>query len=287
MARIDNLDGGELARLKARISALENATPLSNTSVERGRLRMYDGSELLIQNGNLTVSGTATITGALNGSGTVTWTGTSNLNGPVNIAGLATLNNNLVLGTGTIKAGTITIDKLGAYGGRIVSSNSLFLEAPAGQAIIVSPYLGVAGPSNFQGNVDVTGNHTVSGTKSFRMDHPTKPGYWIQHGSTESPISGTEYTGTGTFDASGECLVTLPDYFEAVNKLENRTVHLTAIGRPFMVGVDRVVGGKFTAYGNAGREFDWVVKAERFGGDFEVEPKKPEDDYPSSSYFGQ
>ena len=287
MARIDNLDGGELARLKARMTASENASPLANSSVERGRLRLYDGSLLLIENGNLTVSGTATITGILNGSGTVTWTGPSNWNGPTNIGGSCTitgtlqvdstttlngnvtLNSNLTLGTGKIVAGVVTIDKLGTASGRIWSSGQMVID---GTSIYLSSSTTVAGP------LGVTGDLNVTGAKNFRMDHPTKPGHWILHGSTESPISGTEYTGTGTFNANGECAVSLPDYFESLNKLRNRTVQITAIGQPFMVGTDRVSGGEFIAYGQAGRDFDWCVRAERFGGDFEVEQIKVEGD---------
>jgi hypothetical protein len=110
------------------------------------------------------------------------------------------------------------------------------------------------------------------------MDHPVKPGHWIQHGSTESPTSGTEYWGKDTFDSSGECVVALPDYFEALNKPENRIVHMTPIGRPFPFGAEEIEDGKFIAYGEPGRRFTWSVKAERFGGDFEVEPKKAEGD---------
>jgi hypothetical protein len=260
---------------------------------------MYDGSSLLIEDGNLTVSGTGTVTGTFNVTGTLGVTGPSNLSGPVSITGATTiagptditgaatisgtanisgattidgavtLNNDLTLGTGKIVAGVVTIDKLGGDGGRVASSSVLYLVAGAGNFVRVSPDLVVSG------SMTVNGDQVVTGTKSFRMDHPTKPGWWIQHASTESPISGTEYTGTGTFDAVGECVVTLPDYFEALNKPGNRTVQLTAIGRPFMVGADRVVGGKFTTYGQAGREFDWLVKAERFGGDFEAESEKP------------
>jgi hypothetical protein len=284
MARIDNLDGGELARLKARISALENASPLANSSVERGQLRMYSGSSLLIEDGNLSVTGTATIAGFLNGSGTVTWTGPSNWNGPVNIGGTCTitgnttLNANLTLGTGKIIAGTLTIDKEGTFGGRIVSTNSLILQAATAQGVLIAPYLGVSGPSRLEGNVEIVGNQTVTGTKSFRMDHPTKPGHWIQHGSTESPVSGTEYWGRDTFDDSGECVVELPDYFEALNKERNRATMVFAVGRPFLVGSEDIADGKFVAYGEPGREFRWLVKAERFGGDFDVEPEKVEGD---------
>jgi hypothetical protein len=281
MARVDNLDNGEFARLKKRLSALENATPLANSSVERGQLRMYSGSSLLIQDGNLSVTGTATIAGLLNGSGTVTWTGPSNWNGPVNIGGTCTitgnttLNANLTLGTGSIKAGPITIDNQGAYAGRIASSSSLLLDV-TGSTVVTSP-LTVEGKItaindlDVGGNLKVTGNQTVLGSKSFLMDHPVKPGWNIQHGSTESPVSGTEYWGRDTFDDSGECVVELPDYFEALNKERNRATMVFAVGRPFLVGSEDIVDGRFVAYGEPGREFRWLVKAERFGGDFETE----------------
>jgi hypothetical protein len=142
-----------------------------------------------------------------------------------------------------------------------------------GRFLIVSPSgTAVTGPFSTSGLATLA-SLAVSGSKSFRMPHPLKAGYDIQHGSTESPISGTEYTGEGTFDSAGECVVQLPEYFEALNKPRNRTVQLTPIGRPFQVGSERIVDGRFTAYGDSGRSFFWTAKAERFGGDFDVEPE--------------
>ena len=94
---------------------------------------------------------------------------------------------------------------------------------------------------------------------------------YLMHASTESPISGTEYTGTGTFATNGQCFVQLPDYFEALNKLTNRTVQITPIGTPFQVGSEEITAGSFTVYGTAGRKFFWLAKAERFNADFLVE----------------
>jgi hypothetical protein len=112
----------------------------------------------------------------------------------------------------------------------------------------------------------------VEGVKNFLMDHPTRPGYKLVHGSTESPVSGTEYWGTATLQ-SGSATVTLPDYFEALNKLENRAVFLTPLNDPQPLAVTPVIDGRFTVSGSGECDFYWLVKAERFGGDFEVEPK--------------
>jgi hypothetical protein len=114
------------------------------------------------------------------------------------------------------------------------------------------------------GPVLVIGGLTVSGTKNFVMDHPTQPGYMLKHASTESPHNGVEYWGSVTLDASGEAVVTLPDYFEALTYPDNRNVQVTAIGRATVpASADRISAGAFTVYGAAGQDVDWLVKAVR------------------------
>jgi hypothetical protein len=114
------------------------------------------------------------------------------------------------------------------------------------------------------GPILVTGGLTVSGTKNFVMDHPTTPGWSLKHASTESPHNGVEYWGSGTLDSTGQAVITLPGYFEALTNTDNRNIQLTPIGRATVpMSADRITAGKFTAYGNAGQEFDWLVKAVR------------------------
>ncbi len=114
------------------------------------------------------------------------------------------------------------------------------------------------------GPVLIAGGLTVSGTKNFVMDHPTKPGYILKHASTESPHNGVEYWGTITLDNNGEAVVALPDYFEALTYPDNRNVQVTAVGRATVpVSADRINAGSFTVYGAAGQEVDWLVKAVR------------------------
>jgi hypothetical protein len=114
------------------------------------------------------------------------------------------------------------------------------------------------------GPILVTGGLTVSGTKNFVMDHPTTPGWSLKHASTESPHNGVEYWGSATLDATGQAVIELPAYFEALTYPDNRNIQLTPIGRTTVpMSADRIASGKFTAYGNAGQEFDWLVKAVR------------------------
>jgi len=119
------------------------------------------------------------------------------------------------------------------------------------------------------GAVTVQGSLGVTGSKNFIMDHPTKPGMLLVHGSTESPVSGVEYWGYGTVGANGEDVIVLPEYFEALAKPDNRTAFVT--GRGEALDWSDIVDGTVTVYGNPGTKYSWLVKAERFGGDFEVE----------------
>ena len=120
--------------------------------------------------------------------------------------------------------------------------------------------------------VYINGGLSVSGTKNFVMDHPTKPGMELLHASTESPVSGIEYWGTETLDASGSATVTLPDYFEALAKPDGRVNLVWANG--VALEWTAIASGAFTVTGPAGTSFSWLVKAERYGGDFEVERTK-------------
>ncbi|HSL89234.1 MAG TPA: hypothetical protein VK870_08025, partial [Ignavibacteriaceae bacterium] len=80
----------------------------------------------------------------------------------------------------------------------------------------------------FSGNVNVTG--TISkGGGSFKIDHPLDPANkYLYHSFIESPDMKNIYDGTVITDASGFATVTLPDWFEALNK--DFRYQLTVIG---------------------------------------------------------
>lgn len=285
---------------------------LQNAAIGNAGIRVYDGGWIRIEDGGLQVTGTANVSGRLEGDGTLEWdgpsyfngtttvrgnfgttgsatiTGSTTISGSLNVSGPATLNNSLSVGSGQILAGDVTITPSGGGavkvgnlqidgddGGTIRSGSTIYLEGSGLNSVRVVGQLSVSSLLCFQ---KITATELdVVGSKNFRMDHPTKPGHWLRHGSTESPVSGTEYTGRATIAANGEAVVELPQYFEGLNKPEGRTVQLTPVGRPFPVGADDIEDGQFIAYGEPGREVFWLVKAERFGGDFLLEEPVPPD----------
>jgi hypothetical protein len=66
----------------------------------------------------------------------------------------------------------------------------------------------------------------AANTKSFVIDHPTKPGMKLQHGSLEGPENGVYVRGK----IQGK-VIELPDYWIGLVDEETITVQLTAIGR--------------------------------------------------------
>jgi hypothetical protein len=80
----------------------------------------------------------------------------------------------------------------------------------------------------FFGNVNVTGTLSKGGG-SFKIDHPLDPqNKYLYHSFVESPDMKNIYDGTVTTDASGYATVTLPEWFEALNK--DFRYQLTVIG---------------------------------------------------------
>mgnify|MGYP003396867192 CR=1 FL=1 len=277
------------ADLFRRIAALEQAAPGGNTAVSRGRTRFVGNESILVQGsgkveGWWIVTGTQRVTGLLEGSGTLDWTGPTNLRGAVQLigntnvtgtlgvtgattlAGAVTLNTSLTVGTGHIQVGPIRIDKGGAYGGRIVSSGAALVLDAGGSVIVEADYL-VARAGSF---TDLSASGTIAAhIKTFLIPHPQMPDHVLRHGATESPVSGVEYWGEETLPESGVLTVTLPDYFEALTKQDNRAVLVTARG--FVADWGDITDGTFTVTGTPGGRFSWLVKAERTGADFVIE----------------
>jgi len=86
-----------------------------------------------------------------------------------------------------------------------------------------------------QSNLNVGGNLAVGGnlTKasgSFEIDHPLDPANkYLYHSFVESPDMMNIYNGNVTTDAAGNATVTLPDWFEALNR--DFRYQLTVIGQ--------------------------------------------------------
>jgi hypothetical protein len=115
--------------------------------------------------------------------------------------------------------------------------------------------------------VNIPGDLNVTGTKNFNIPHPAKPGYRLVHSAIEGPEAGVYYRGEATL-INGEATVTLPEYFEALTRLEGRTVQLTCKNGWSPLFIDgEIVNGKFkvrtTGNGNLNQVFHWEVKAIR------------------------
>jgi hypothetical protein len=80
----------------------------------------------------------------------------------------------------------------------------------------------------FYGDVDVDGNLTKA-AGSFKIDHPLDPSEkYLYHSFVESPDMMNIYNGNVTTDAQGNAIVTMPDWFEALNR--DFRYQLTVIG---------------------------------------------------------
>ncbi len=81
---------------------------------------------------------------------------------------------------------------------------------------------------HFTGDVEVFGSLTKS-SGSFKIDHPLDPEHkYLYHSFVESPDMMNIYNGNVVTDASGYATVTLPDWFEALNR--DFRYQLTVIG---------------------------------------------------------
>ena len=117
---------------------------------------------------------------------------------------------------------------------------------------------------SFTGDVHVTGAITAS-VKHFKIDHPLDPANkYLVHASVESSEMKNIYDGVVVLDRSGEAVVDLPDWFEAVNG--NFRYQLTAIGAPSpgLYIAQKISGNRFKIAGGAPAvEVSWQVTAVR------------------------
>lgn len=127
------------------------------------------------------------------------------------------------------------------------------------------------------GGIYIAGTMTASGTKSFRIPHPTKPDLDLVHAAVEAPVAGLHYGPYRTqLDDDGSAVVDLPEYFEALTAPDERDAIVQAIGRPFPTGADDVVNGQVRVYGDPGRTVSVHVWARRGDddGQFDLEPPR-------------
>ena len=139
--------------------------------------------------------------------------------------------------------------------------------------------------AEFAGDVEVNGAFNVigGGTKNFKIDHPLDPeNKYLYHAAIESSEVLNIYSGNITTDENGEATVTLPDWFEAVNR--DFRYQLTAVGTfaQAIVGAE-IKKNKFTIKTNApGVKVSWQVTGIRSDAAIRKHPFKVEEDKPQA-----
>ena len=140
------------------------------------------------------------------------------------------------------------------------------------------PYAGY-----FSGNVRVTGMLTKGGG-SFRIDHPLDPkNKYLSHSFVESPDMMNIYNGNITTDGQGEAVVTLPNYFDALNR--DFRYQLTVIGQfAQAIVAEKIKGNRFKIKTDKPKvEVSWQVtgiRQDKFAEEnrIQVETEKPKNE---------
>jgi hypothetical protein len=184
-------------------------------------------------------------------------------------------------GTGTtIRFGSAeSIEDAGVFiigtGGNDLQTIELFTDQRAliGTSLIV----GELGPSGndltvkngnvtlTNGNVSVAGNLDITGTLTkgggaFKIDHPLDPAdKYLSHSFVESPDMKNVYDGVVELDRQGEAVVTLPAWFEALNR--DFRYQLTPIGgfAPVYIAQEIQNSRFLIAGGQPGMKISWQV----------------------------
>jgi hypothetical protein len=140
-------------------------------------------------------------------------------------------------------------------------------ESSGGTGVYAEGYTGISAKSLatggdagfFDGNVTVIGNLFKSGG-SFKIDDPIDPaGKYLSHSFVESPDMKNVYDGVVTTDASGLATVTMPDWFEALNR--DFRYQLTTLGQPAQTWIaKKIANGQFTIQTDKpGVEVSWQI----------------------------
>ncbi|OFW31338.1 MAG: hypothetical protein A3J28_00800 [Acidobacteria bacterium RIFCSPLOWO2_12_FULL_60_22] len=133
------------------------------------------------------------------------------------------------------------------------------------------------------GNLTVDGNLQVSGgTKNFKIDHPLDPANkYLVHAAIESSDVMNLYNGNAVLDENGEAWVSLPEWFETLNR--DFRYQLTAIGAPGpnLYVAEEIQGNRFQlAGGKPGMKVSWQVTGIRHDPYLEAHRMKVEEDKP-------
>jgi len=123
---------------------------------------------------------------------------------------------------------------------------ALYAQNTGTSPAIVGVNVGGGGPAAYlSGDVTVTGTLSKGGG-AFKIDHPLDPeNKYLYHSFVESPEMMNVYNGNAVTDADGYAVVTLPEYFEVLNR--DFRYQLTVIGEfAQAIVAKKIAGNQFT-----------------------------------------
>ena len=140
--------------------------------------------------------------------------------------------------------------------------------------------------TTFTGNVDAlstfaVGDRIQKGSGTFAIDHPLDPeNKLLFHSFVESPDVKNIYDGIGSFNASGEAVISLPNYFEALHDGQVRyQVKGLSAPAPNIFVKEEITENSFVVAGGIPEEtFSWQVSAVRDDPFIQANPIVPEVD---------
>lgn len=133
----------------------------------------------------------------------------------------------------------------------------------------------------FNGDVQIEGALNVTGTKNFKIDHPLDPeNKYLSHAAIESSEVLNVYSGNVKTNKKGEAIVTLPEWFESLNK--DLRYQLTVIGRfAQAIVAEKVKQNRFRVRTSTpNTEVSWQVIGVRSDAAMLKRPFKPEEEKP-------
>ena len=175
--------------------------------------------------GGLDLNGTSYGVKGISGSGDGVYGQSNTGDGVYGISGAGTGGDFLSGGTNGIRS-----ESTADGGNGIAAVANVGTSAFGIYAISASGYAGVfGGKVKVAGDLIVTGSITA-GTKDFKIDDPLDPaGKYLSHACIESDQMADLYSGNAVTDGAGNAVVTLPRWFEALNK--DFRYQLTVVGQ--------------------------------------------------------
>lgn len=139
--------------------------------------------------------------------------------------------------------GVIGVSSVNGYGVYGLSRKSSGGIGVLGEGMLYGIYS--AGHAHVLGNLSVAGT-LAKGAGTFKIDHPLDPANkYLSHSFVESPEMKNVYDGIVVTDATGEAVVELPSYFEALNR--DPRYQLTVMGVMAQAIVERKIeNNRFT-----------------------------------------